>query len=163
RDVEKIRAIYSVANENIGEDASLLQQESIFEMSAHGGNLEKADSLLKKAHLLEPKNGLIAHSKAEFLLRKAQKTSQPLMINKLISSAKEICAEIVGNKRNKNIVHGYHTHLKILLYELKILFDNGPQETIERKIQEFEKTINKVMQNYPKESFLLDAESSFNK
>tara|TARA_R110000796_G_scaffold88850_4_gene191937 strand:- start:91483 stop:94575 length:3093 start_codon:yes stop_codon:yes gene_type:complete len=162
RDVEKIRAIYSVAYENLGEDASLLQQESIFEMNAHGGNLEKADSLLKKAHLLEPKNGLIAHSKAEFLLRKAQKTSQPLIITKLINSAKEICAEIVGNIRNKNIVHGYHTLLKILLFELKILFDNGPQETIERKIQEFEKTINKVMQNYPKESFILDAESSFN-
>ncbi|WFO16675.1 SIR2 family protein [Cellulophaga baltica 4] len=163
KDVEKIRSIYEVAYENVGKEPALMQQESIFEMNSKEGNLTKADALLKKAHEIEPDNGFIAHSKAEFLLRKAEKSNQPLIINKTLSSAKEICKEIITNRKSKNIIHGYHTLLKIFLFELNILFKNPDDSTIlERKIQEFEKTLNKAMQSYPDESFLLDAESSFN-
>jgi tetratricopeptide (TPR) repeat protein len=52
--------------------------------------------------------------------------------------------------------------LKIYLYELGILFKEENSELIEIKIQEFEKILSKAMQSYPNESFLLDAESSFN-
>ncbi|WP_373943245.1 SIR2 family protein [Polaribacter sejongensis] len=162
REVEKIRSIYEVAYENIGEYASLLQQESIFEMNAKGGNLEKADLLLKRAHEVDPGNGFISHSKAEFLLRKAANSSQKLVVKKLLSSAKEICHDIIKNRKSKNITHGYHTLLKIYLHELGILFKEENSELIEFKIQEFEKILSKAMQSYPNESFLLDAESSFN-
>lgn len=162
KDPEKVRAIYEVASENIGEQSSLLQQESIFEMNAQGGNLEKADSLLKKAHEIDPNNVFIAHSKAEFLLRKAEKSSNNLVIKKLLKSAKEVCNEIIRNRKNKNVVHGYHTLLKIYIYELEGLLKEGNNDSIESKIQEFEKTLNKALQSNPNESFLLDAESSFN-
>jgi hypothetical protein len=61
KEIEKIRMIYEVAYENIGEEASLLQQESIFEMNSKGGNLEKADLLLKRAHEVDPGNGFISN------------------------------------------------------------------------------------------------------
>ena len=162
KDVNKIRGIYKAAFENIGENPSLMQQESIFEMRAGGGNLEKADELLIKAHELDPDNVFIAHSKAEFLLRKAEKSSHPLIIKKNLTSAKDICNDILGNKRNKNLIHAYHTFLKILLVELKIALEEDNNELIEQKIQEFEKMISKVIQTYPNESFILESESNFN-
>ncbi|SCY04476.1 SIR2-like domain-containing protein [Nonlabens sp. Hel1_33_55] len=164
KDPEKIRDIYSVAYNNVGEQAPLLQQESIFEMNAHSGNLDKAESLLKKAHEIEPKNGFIAHSKAEFLLRKAEKSSQKLIIKNNLAMAREICKEIISNRRNKNISHGYHTLLKINIYELKKLLEEEDDNSllIDDKIKEFEKILTKSTSLYPNESFLFDAEASFN-
>ncbi|MCY1492952.1 hypothetical protein D9M68_267770 [compost metagenome] len=162
KDPDMIRAIYKTAYETAGEISSLMQQESIFEMNANGGNLEKASQLLDYAHEIDPKNGFIAHSKAEFLLRKAEKTSQKLIAASYLNSAKEICQEIISNKRSKNIVHAYHTLLKIFLQELKNSLENQNSEFIELKIQEFEKTLNKAKQIYPHESFFHDAEASFN-
>ncbi|WP_010520934.1 SIR2 family NAD-dependent protein deacylase [Aquimarina agarivorans] len=157
-----IRSIYEVAYENVGEESSLLQQESIFEMNSSGGNFEKADLLLKKAHEMDPDNPFIAHSKAEFLLRKAEKSGQDLITKKLLASAKDVCNDIIKNRKTKNKSHGYHTLLKIYLFELEKLFKGNNTELLETKIQEFEKTISKSKQSYPNESFLLDAESSFN-
>ena len=163
KDPEKIRYIYTIANENVGEHAALMQQESIFKMNPKSGNLDKAEELLKKAHEIEPKNGLIAHSKAEFLLRKAENSSQKLVIKNNLTNAKEICKEIISNRRNRNIVHGYHTLLKITIYELENLLKEDSSDLIDKKIQEFEKILTKAISIYPNESFLLDAEASFNK
>ena len=162
KDIEKIRKIYSVAYDNVGEISSLLQQESIFEMKANGGSLETAESLLETASEIDPDNMFISHSKAVFLLKKAEKSTQRLVIKKYLQSAKDICIKIVGNKKNKNVVHGYHTLLKIYLLELKSLISNNHSDLIEKKIQDFEKTINLAMQLYPNESFLLESESNFN-
>lgn len=162
KEVTKIRSIYEVAYENVGEQSSLLQQESIFEMNSNGGNFEKADSLLKKAHEIDPDNPFIAHSTAEFLLRKAEKSGQSLVVKKLLDTAKDVCNDIIKNRKTKNKSHGYHTLLKIYLFELDKLFKSDTTELLETKIQEFEKTINKAKQSHPNESFLLDAESSFN-
>ncbi|CAA0153493.1 SIR2 family protein [Tenacibaculum maritimum] len=160
---EKIRELYNIAYENIGEQAALMQQESIFEMNHKNGDLEKANTILSRAHEIEPKNSSIAHSKAEFLLRKAINTSQHLVVKTLLNSSKDICHNIIGSKRNRNIVHAYHTLLKIYILELEKLLEEENIGLIEKKIQEFEKTLTKAMQNYPNESFLFDAEASFNK
>ena len=162
KDLEMIRSIYHAAYDNVGEIASLMQQESIFEMNANGGNLDKASKLLDKAHEIDPKNSTIAHSKAEFLYRKAERSTQPLVANNLLLSSKEICNEIISNKKSKNIVHAYHTLLKIYLLEIKNLIENNKHEIIESKIQQFEKTLGQAKQIYPNESFFHDAEASFN-
>lgn len=162
KDIEKVRSIYAVAYENVGDIPALLQQESIFEMRANGGSFEKAESLLKLASKKDPENTFISHSKAVFLLRKAENSSQKLVINKYLTTAKGICKNIIGDSQNKNIVHSYHTLLQIYLLELKTLLSEENNELVEKKIQEFEKTINLAMQKYPNESFLLEAESNFN-
>ncbi|GGF70525.1 SIR2 family NAD-dependent protein deacylase [Wenyingzhuangia marina] len=162
RDPNKIRELYNIAYENIGEQAALMQQESIFEMNHNDGDLEKANMLLNRAHEIEPKNSSIAHSKAEFLLRKATNNSQNLVIKSLLKSSKDICQDIISNKKNRNIVHAYHTLLKIYILELEKFLEENNSSLIEKKIQDFEKTLAKAMQNYPNESFLFDAEASFN-
>jgi tetratricopeptide (TPR) repeat protein len=163
RDPDKIRELYNIAYENIGEQPALMQQESIFEMNHKNGDIEKASTLLNRAHEIEPKNGFIAHSKAEFLLKKASNTQKYLVVKTLLNSSKDICHNIVSNKKNKNIVHAYHTLLKIYLLELDKLLEEENIDLIDKKIQEFEKTLAKAMQSYPNESFLFDAEASFNK
>jgi tetratricopeptide (TPR) repeat protein len=163
RDPDKIRELYNIAYENIGEQPALMQQESIFEMNHKNGDIEKASTLLNRAHEIEPKNGFIAHSKAEFLLKKASNTQKYLVVKTLLNSSKDICHNIISNKKNKNIVHAYHTLLKIYLLELDKLLEEENIDLIDKKIQEFEKTLAKAMQSYPNESFLFDAEASFNK
>lgn len=162
KDPEYIRQIYDVAYENLGDDASLLQQEAIFEMSISGGNFTKAEELLNIATEVDPFNPNIIHSKAEFLLKKAEKAYQPLIINKLLTSAKELCNKIIKNKRNANVSRGYHTMLKVLLFELNMYIADQNVALLNPKIQEFEKLLNEALQMYPKESFLLDAEANFN-
>ncbi|UWX59764.1 SIR2 family protein [Chryseobacterium oranimense] len=162
KDAEMIRKIYEVAYDNIGREPSLLQQESIFEMLSQGGNLEKADSLLKEANNIDPDNIVIAHSKAEFLLKKAERSNQKLVKKKNLDSSKEICRELIQNKKNKNNVHAYHTLLKIYLLEIKMSLEDDNSSLVERKVNEFEKTINQALQIFPNESFFLEAESNFN-
>ena len=162
KDPEYIRQIYDVAYENIGEEAALLQQEAIFEMTIDGGNLERANQLLTLASESEPGNGNIAHSKAEFLLKKAEKATQPLSAKALLTSAKAICQKIIADKKNRKTVRGYHTLLKIYLFELEELLNSQNQKLVNTKIQEFEKMLADALQTYPNDSFLLEAEASFN-
>lgn len=162
KDPEYIRQIYDVACENIGEEPALLQQEAIFEMTIEGGNLERARELLQIAAEEEPHNTNISHSKAEYLLKKAEKATQPLSIKALLTSAKNICKDIIRHKKNRNTVRAYHTLLKIYITELEtLLLENNPL-LINKKIQEFEKIISEALQTYPKDSFILEAEASFN-
>ena len=74
-----------------------------FEMNSKGGNFEKAELLLKKAHEVDPGNGFISHSKAEFLLRKATNSGQKLVVKKLLEEAKDICNGIIKNRKSKNM------------------------------------------------------------
>lgn len=162
KDVEMIRNIYEVAYDNIGREAKLIQQESIFEMIADGGNIEKANMLLNEAINIDPENLVILHSKAEFLLKKAERSSQKLVIKKYVEASKEICRELIGNRKNKNNVHPYHTLLKVYLLEIKNSLEEGNSSLVETKVNEFERTITKALQTFPNESFFLDAESNFN-
>lgn len=161
KDPTYIRNIYDVAYENLGDDAALLQQEAIFEMTIDGGNMEEADTLLNLATEIDPKNTNILHSRAEFLLKKAERARQKLAKQTLLRSAKSLADKIIKDK-SKNTVRGYHTLLKINLAELSDLLLENDTNQINNKIQDFEKILNKGIQLYPNDSFLLESESSFN-
>lgn len=164
KDGNKIRSLYAIARSNIGSDPFLLQQESIFEMKANDGDFSKSEELLDLATEISPDNIYFHHTKAELNLKKAERTDNEIIRNQLIKKTKEISSEIIQTFKNKNIniSSTYHTLLKTYLFELKLLLKDNKADLVDKKVQDFEKTFNLAIQEYPEESFLLDAESKFN-
>ncbi|MCB2181313.1 MAG: SIR2 family protein [Desulfobulbaceae bacterium] len=159
-DPQMIRQIYEAAHNRIGDNALLLQQEALFEMHSTGGSLDKATVLLQRAHKIAPYNKAISHSLSELALRKADNTNKQVEKQKYRKESRAISLELL---RSDEIVggHAYHTIIKIGLDELNDLLNDQIQDekAIGDKIVEIERNINDALQRFPKESFLLDADS----
>jgi len=160
RDNELIRQIYKIAEDRAPADPKLLQQEAIFEMNAGGGSLEKATDLLQKAYKKAHWSKSIAHSLSELALKKAEKATSLVEKSKFRQESQSIALRIASD----DLISAYpfHTLIKIGLEELSEVMKEGDQVTIERKISEIEKSLNRALQLFPDSSYLLDAESIFN-
>lgn len=164
KDNNNIRTLFKIARNNAGDDPFLLQQESIFEMRANDGSFSKSEELLDLATDIDPDNIYFQHTKAELTLKKAEKTDNYIIRKQFIKKTKEISSEIIQSFKNKNvnISATYHTLLKTYILELSYILKNDESNVIDKKIQDFEKTFNIAIQEYPEEAFLLDAEAKFN-
>jgi tetratricopeptide (TPR) repeat protein len=160
-DVNKVRVLYSIAKTRASEDPFLLQQEAIFEMSDDEGDLEKATSLLNRAYHLFPRSETISHSLAELSLRKAEKSNNSLEKLKLRTESRELAQRIISN--NGKSSPAYHTIIKSLLFELEeTLAANNSSIEISDLTRKIENYLETALQEFPDESFLLDADSRFN-
>lgn len=156
-----IRDIYRVAKQRIPDNPQLKQQEAIFEMKLKvGGNIKKAEELLKQAHSENPSNVQITHSFAELLLIKAENASNRIEKDKHLKTVKQNCLKIINN--NPHHIYSYHTLLKAYLLKLKDVIQDDTDSLIDVKIKELEELLNKVLQTFPKDPFILELESQFN-
>ncbi|GGC33256.1 SIR2 family protein [Parapedobacter defluvii] len=161
KDPEMVRTLYKVAKETNPLDAKLLQQEAIFEMNAPGGNFNKASELLTEALKLAPNDSVIQHSFAEMALTRAEKSTYKVEINKYLNEAEVVSKKLVA--KSKDRPHPYHTLLKIHLFKLKMLIEDGDSPSFERLIKDTEKVLSFSKQTFPQQEFILEAESQFNK
>lgn len=165
KDNNKIRSIFQIAKEGAGDDPFVMQQESIFEMRAEDGDFHKSESLLQDATEIDPDNIFFLHTRAELFLKRAEKTDNFLIRKQLVKRTKELCTNILQNFKNRsaNLSPTYHTLLKTHILELSYyLSDVEEKDDLAKRIQNFEKIFNNAIQEYPNESFLLDAEAKFN-
>lgn len=160
-DPDMVRSIYRVAKERSSTDPMLLQQEAIFEMSFPEGDLQKATELLVEAKNLAPWYPPIAHSLSVLSLRKSEKASSDLERTKYRNESRDLALAIAS--KNKDDPHAYHTLIKIGLSELEDLIAEGVESSIEVKIKQIQKNISSALQSFPEESFILEADSRFNK
>jgi len=158
-DPQMIRQIFQIATDRFGENTRSLQQEAIFEMKSRGGSLDKASSLLRKAHKKEPHNKAVAHSLAELALKESEGARTDIEKTKHRSEARRIAVEIL-NSREIVSAHPYHTLVKIGLEELSeyLSENNIDRVVIEKQITTIEKYIRNANQQFPGESFILEAE-----
>jgi cold shock CspA family protein len=158
RDPQLIRSVYKASIDRVGEDALLLQQEAIFEMTSTDGSIEKSGELLRKALGSQPSNRLIKHSLAEWALRKAEKSETELEKNKYRHESAKICRELSGDD---STAYPFVTLIKLGIEELSQVAGSGDEATIERKVREIERIIAEAKQRFPEDSFLLYEESRF--
>jgi tetratricopeptide (TPR) repeat protein len=154
-----IKDIFYIANEQIGDNAFLLQQEAIFEMNRNGGDLSVADELLRKAKELAPWNTRIAHSLAELQLKRASRATNEFEREKYLRNTYSIANKLI-NSADKT-PHAYHTLLKLGLQNLEDALAKNDILVIQTRIKEFEQTMTEALREFPYESFILDTEAQY--
>jgi tetratricopeptide (TPR) repeat protein len=158
-DPQMIRQIYNIGKERDSDNPFLMQQEAIFEMNSPGGSLDKASSILEKAHKMAPHIRSISHSLSELALKKAERASSSIEKNKYRQQAKTIAVQLTQNSSIKS--HPIHTLLKIGIDELTDSIASDDEPTLQRKIKEIEQELQKAIQLFPDDSFIFDAEARF--
>lgn len=158
-DPVQIRNLFKIAEEKNPNDPKLFQQQAIFEMKRPNGNLNIAEEFLHKAYDENPNDIIIAHSFAEFELKKAEKATHKLEIFKNIDNCKQICIKLIKKQKN---ARPYTTLIKGELLRLEYVAKNPDGPTIERIVKEIEKYLSEAKQLFPDEVFLLEVESQFN-
>ena len=158
-DPQMIRQIYDIGKERDSDNPFLMQQEAIFEMNSPGGSLDKASSILQKAHKMAPHIRSISHSLSELALKKSERASSSIEKKQYRQQAKTIAVQLTHNSSIKS--HPTHTLLKIGIDELTDSITSDDEPTLQRKIKEIEQDIQKSIQLFPDDSFIFDAEARF--
>lgn len=157
-DLQMVKAIFAAAKETVGEDAHLLHQMGIYEMNRPNGDLSEASRLLSRASDLAPHDSSIKHSIAEHRLKAAERSRTPLEKSKLLKDAANISAGLVRGESTDSYAH--HTLVKVEIRELEDGLSAGaPESEIEKLIKDAESTLFDAQQEFPGDSYLLDAES----
>ena len=154
-----IRNLYSAAQDRIGDEPWLLQQEAIFEMNSDGGSLERSRRLLERAHEMAPKNRLILHSLSELTLRRSEESNNAPERAKLRDNARQQALSLIHSGQISP--YPYHTLIKTDLAELTELIEEGDEPSIGRAIKQLDKRIGQATQRFPDDSFIATAESDF--
>jgi hypothetical protein len=160
----KIRNLYSIAEEKSQDDPKLLQQQAIFEMKRPNGNFNIAEELLYRAYKEDPNDPYIAHSFAEFELKKAENGRSKVEIFKHADESESICIRLLKryHKEKDKLLHPYHTLLKIKLFRLDYVLNTEQGPSIDGIIKDTEKYLTEAKQLFPDEQFLLEIESKYN-
>jgi len=158
-DPQMIRLLYKIAEEECGNDPKLSQQQAIFEMTSSGGSLYTAERHLEDALYNNRNDSYILHTKAELAYRRAEKSKLNTEFFSYIEEVITICDSII--KKSLYNSHAYHTSLKAYILKLRKVLDANDVPAIERVIKDIEKVLVVTKQLFPKEEFILEAESSF--
>jgi tetratricopeptide (TPR) repeat protein len=160
------RAFYDAAIKVAPREAFLLQQRAVFEME-EGGNLSLAEQHLDEAHLIEPHNKSIQHSRAVLARRQAQATGNPLLRQRLRERAKGFLSTLLGAESETS--YGFHTAGQIALDELRDILvgmdELKSDQMLERRIvdlaRDFERYVQDGLQRFPLNQHLLALESEY--
>ena len=158
-DPQMIRQLYKIGKERDSENPFLMQQEAIFEMNSPGGSLEKASSILQKAHKMAPNIKSISHSLSELALKMAERASSSIEKNSYRQKARSIAIQLTQYGSIKS--YPIHTLLKIGIDELSDSIVNDDEPTMQRKIKAIEQELQKAIQLFPDSSFIFDSEARF--
>jgi hypothetical protein len=160
------RRIFDVAQETAGENAHVLQQRGIFEMTHAGGSLDLAASFIEEAAALLPHDRTIQHSQAQVARERALRTSDPLYRMKLRERAREQLVGLVGG--NSEQPHGYHTKALLALDDMRDILKEiakAPSDLLERRLvasaREADEAIWTAQQMFPSEDRFLTVEAQF--
>ena len=161
RDHQISQRIYLAARLKVGDDPHLLHQMAIYEMNRPNGSLKQATLYLKKASDLAPQNRNIIHSLAELHLKRAESSDVSLEFQKHIRDARKLAESLTG--RNAVVAHGYHTLAKLQISQLKRVMESRSEQEgeteLRRVVKDAEDIIQKGLQKFPGDSYLLAAES----
>ncbi|MBS0186913.1 MAG: SIR2 family protein [Planctomycetes bacterium] len=158
-DVQMVRQIYSIAKEVAPQDGHVLFQNALYEMKRASGNLDTAEGLLHQASELMPRNPVIHHASAELEFERAMKATDPLIRAGLLRRAEDQLRGLMG--RSQVTAHALHTKCKIELERLRLVLDDphAAADDEVRAIQHAEDAVTAGLQQFPGDSYILDAES----
>jgi len=155
---ELVNDIFQKAKKIIGDDQYLYHQMAIYEMIRPNGNLNKSSEFLKMG--LEIKDDYsMKHSFAELNLRRASSSKTLIEMEGYLNEAERQSSTLIKNKPWEP--HGYHTLIKSSIEKLKMYLNESEinSSIIEKVVIDTEKVLSDGLQQFPDNSFLLDADS----
>jgi len=156
-DHQMIVQIYNIIDEKYSDDPYVLQQKAIYEMQRNDGNLSKAKEYLAIAESIDSRDTSIKHSKAELLIKMADKAKTVLECDKFLTDAYSIINDLL--KFNPSNHYCYSTLVKIELNRLNFYVKNNESDLSEPIIRDIinkiEENLFKGLQQFPSDSYLL--------
>ena len=153
-----VRQFYDRAREKNPENASILQQEAIFEKTRPNGNLVRAEELLQKARSMAPHNKTIIHTLSELSLEKARRSTNRLERSRLLADARTLASTDSFASPDS---YRMHTLIKIAFEDLRDATIDNDSRTIEATMKRLEEQMSIANQIFPDDSFILDTEANF--
>lgn len=153
--------IFRIATAKCPEDPFLFQQRAIYEMRRNGGNLDEALRFIDLA--ISVRSGIRAfkHTKAEILLKKADKSRTPLEREKYLRSAHSIAGDLRDIATDET--HSYHTIAKIHIMRLEEAISKQKGDfskpVVQNIIKEVEKVLTDGLRRDPRSSYLLSSKA----
>lgn len=157
-DVNLARRVFEAARSRAPQETGLFQQEAILEMNHSGGDLQRAEGILREAVKMAPHNPALAHSLAELELKRSQRATSLLEKRRLRAEARR---HLGGSANRTGSSHTRHTLLKLLLDELSDALDSENPVAISEKIKEVEKALAEAVAEFPDDSHILDIDAQF--
>lgn len=156
---EHIVQVYRTAENIAGDDPHLYHQMGIYEMQRPNGNFIFSAELLNKASSMNPRNPSIKHSYAELYLKRAEFARTDLEKESFLAEAEKRARSLLTVSTWN--AHGYHTLVKVNLERIKFNIGKERLESyvIEQTISETEKILSDGLQQFPENSYLLDADA----
>ncbi|WP_245472014.1 tetratricopeptide repeat protein [Rhizobium jaguaris] len=167
RSVDMGRALFKLAAEIGGEDAYLLHQEGNFEINHHGGDLDRAETLLKKAEAIATHNDpSIQHSLANLYRKKALEEPNELLRKELRQRA--LSRLRLQDASGRNHVYTVNTKLLVLIDGLKEMLpangtklDPPAERVLVDRMKEIETEFVTAHQMFPDDEYILSAEANY--
>ena len=158
--------IFDASLESSASKPYIEHQRAIFELHHHNGSIQRASTHVKNAelHLEERKDRSVDHTKALILKRKALDSDIQVEKERLRQEAKTILSRQITNAYES---YPIHTLAEIYIDELNERLEtmgNTDIENIEQRVivelvRRSEETIQKGLQRFPDDQFLLTAEA----
>ena len=160
---EHVNQIYEYAKEVAEDNPYLYHQMGIYEMNRPNGNLQNSELNLKKALLSKPNDSSIKHSLSELFLRRAESARNDLEKEAFLKEAEKGALDLTKNRSWSE--HGYHTLVKINLERIESQMRKEKYESsvLEMLVSKTEKILADGLQQFPGNSYLLDADAKFAK
>ncbi|WP_439600723.1 SIR2 family protein [Devosia sp.] len=168
-DATKIRQIYDVAVEALGERAVIFHQRGVFELhqAVSLGKLDAAQSYLERALSLEPYNRSIKHSLSEVDLKRSRVATDPAERAAWRRSAIDRATALIKGSKSP---YPHHTLLKADIDSVREALQALDADTTEAAtlrlgdaIAGAESTLKRGLQQFPNEAVLLSEEGELSK
>lgn len=154
-----VKAIFEAAEEGGAGEAYLLQQEANYERIRPNGNFPLAEQLLKQARDLDPRDLTLVHTLAELKFARADGAYHSLEREKYRNECRSLLRPLLADPQSGR--YARHTLVKVALQELRDILnaDDSTDRQIDEAIRSVEDLLQKGLQQYPEDPFLLTEEA----
>ncbi len=160
-DYQDVRTIFSKAEQVGDKEAYFYQQRANYERLRPDGNFDEAESFIRTARVLNPRDDSIRHTYAAVLRARAEKEDKPLARRKYRRAARSILSDLLEDRRHDEYARVTLVHLGI--DDLRDLLST-PQATereIDDQIRIVDRLISEALQQHSDAQYLLTAEADF--
>lgn len=160
-DHDAVVELFNIAMNVAGDDPFIHHQRGIYEMRRPNGSLSRAYEYLARARELAPRDSSVVHSLAELELFRAEAAQGSLEREHHRREARALAALVKDDPAHG--AYGYHTLVKLALSRLSELLngEEPPARDIDAAIQDIESQLERAMQQFPGDEYLLAAEAQF--
>jgi len=159
-DYDTIMELFRTATKVASDQPFLFHQQGIYEMRRANHNLIRAAEHLNHARTMAPHDRSIIHSLAELELLRAEASTTQLEKEHHREEARRLALPLREDPVRGS--YGYHTLLKLSLDRLReTLAGNPADRDIDEQAQELERLLDRALQRFPGDAYLLTAEADF--